>query len=143
MPDDVVQFYCQESSAINAYTEDTHICTHIYIKDEIYRLLYKSTRKKNYISFLQIFIYSSIKLKPFLSYFQALEDIHLRKKPILQLVLKYLDKCFTVIFIGEMFIKWFAFGWKKYFTDAWCWLDFLIVAVSNFFLLYDIGLYDY
>nr|QPI69427.1 voltage-gated sodium channel invertebrate type 1 variant [Hapalochlaena lunulata] len=60
----------------------------------------------------------------------ALEDINLRKKPIMGQILKYMDKCFTVIFICEMFIKWFAFGWKKYFTDAWCWLDFLIVAVS-------------
>lgn len=29
-----------------------------------------------------------------------------------------------------MFLKWVAFGFRKYFTSAWCWLDFLIVIVS-------------
>jgi len=41
-----------------------------------------------------------------------------------------MDKVFTVVFLVEMFVKWFAFGYKHYFTDAWCWLDFVIVAVS-------------
>ncbi|UYV78408.1 para [Cordylochernes scorpioides] len=39
-----------------------------------------------------------------------------------------MDKSFTVIFLLEMLIKWLAFGFKKYFTNAWCWLDFVIVA---------------
>jgi Ion transport protein len=42
-----------------------------------------------------------------------------------------MDKVFTVIFVGEMIIKMSAYGFKKYFTDAWCWLDFVIVAVST------------
>lgn len=29
-----------------------------------------------------------------------------------------------------MLIKWLALGFKVYFTNAWCWLDFVIVMVS-------------
>jgi len=50
------------------------------------------------------------------------------------MILKYMDKVFTVIFVCEMIVKMSAYGFKKYFTDAWCWLDFVIVAVS---LLFD------
>lgn len=42
-----------------------------------------------------------------------------------------MDKTFTVIFFFEMLLKWLAFGFQKYFTNAWCWLDFVIVLVSN------------
>lgn len=45
-----------------------------------------------------------------------------------------MDKVFTVIFVGEMIIKMSAYGFKKYFTDAWCWLDFVIVAVGMIFI---------
>ncbi|KAL4238010.1 hypothetical protein ACF0H5_002721 [Mactra antiquata] len=60
----------------------------------------------------------------------ALEDVYLDDRELLKAILEYMDKCFTVIFILEMFIKWLAFGFKFYFTDAWCWLDFVIVAIS-------------
>ena len=30
----------------------------------------------------------------------------------------------------EMVVKWLALGFVKYFTNAWCWLDFVIVMVS-------------
>lgn len=30
----------------------------------------------------------------------------------------------------ELILKWFAYGIKNYFTNAWNWLDFLIVVVS-------------
>ncbi|XP_052827734.1 sodium channel protein type 4 subunit alpha B isoform X3 [Octopus bimaculoides] len=86
-------------------------------------LMYRVVEHKYFETFIITMILAS-------SLALALEDINLRKKPIMGQILKYMDKCFTVIFICEMFIKWFAFGWKKYFTDAWCWLDFLIVAVS-------------
>ena len=43
--------------------------------------------------------------------------------------LGYMDKFFTVIFFFEMLLKWVAFGFAKYFTNAWCWLDFTIVMV--------------
>ncbi|GIX70912.1 hypothetical protein CEXT_614311 [Caerostris extrusa] len=40
-----------------------------------------------------------------------------------------------------MLLKWLAFGFKKYFTNAWCWLDFVIVLVSMFNLA--VGLAGY
>ncbi|XP_042204473.1 sodium channel protein para-like isoform X8 [Homarus americanus] len=60
----------------------------------------------------------------------ALEDVYLKGRPVLQDVLYYMDRIFTVIFFIEMLIKWVALGFAKYFTNAWCWLDFLIVMVS-------------
>ncbi|KAF3425644.1 hypothetical protein E2986_04253 [Frieseomelitta varia] len=60
----------------------------------------------------------------------ALEDVHLQSRPILQDILYYMDRIFTVIFFLEMLIKWLALGFKKYFTNAWCWLDFIIVMLS-------------
>ncbi|XP_074640062.1 sodium channel protein para-like [Tubulanus polymorphus] len=60
----------------------------------------------------------------------ALEDVNLPERKTLKEILEYADKCYTVIFVMEMVIKWLAFGFKKYFTDAWCWLDFIIVAIS-------------
>lgn len=61
----------------------------------------------------------------------ALEDVHLQHRPILQDILYYMDRIFTVIFFFEMLIKWLALGFQKYFTNAWCWLDFIIVMVSR------------
>jgi len=60
----------------------------------------------------------------------AFEDVNLRDKPQLQRALKYSDKIFTYVFICEMVLKWMGYGFKKYFTNAWCWLDFAIVSVS-------------
>lgn len=60
----------------------------------------------------------------------ALEDIYLVHKPVLIDILYYMDRIFTVIFFIEMLIKFVALGFVKYFTNAWCWLDFLIVMVS-------------
>jgi voltage-gated sodium channel type II alpha len=42
-----------------------------------------------------------------------------------------MDRIFTVIFTLEMAVKWLALGFVKYFTNAWCWLDFVIVMVSK------------
>ncbi|RMC04726.1 hypothetical protein DUI87_17896 [Hirundo rustica rustica] len=61
---------------------------------------------------------------------QAFEDIHIHKRERIQAILGFLDKMFTFIFVLEMLLKWVAYGFKKYFTNAWCWLDFLIVDVS-------------
>ena len=41
-----------------------------------------------------------------------------------------MDRIFTVVFFLEMCVKWLALGFVKYFTNAWCWLDFVIVMVS-------------
>uniref|UniRef100_A0A8C8ST05 Sodium channel protein n=1 Tax=Pelusios castaneus TaxID=367368 RepID=A0A8C8ST05_9SAUR len=60
----------------------------------------------------------------------AFEDIYLEKRKNIKSMLEFLDKVFTYIFILEMFLKWVAYGFRKYFTNAWCWLDFLIVGVS-------------
>lgn len=61
---------------------------------------------------------------------QALEDVHLQQRPVLQDILYYMDRIFTVIFFLEMLIKWLALGFRNYFTNAWCWLDFIIVMVK-------------
>ncbi|XP_074841617.1 sodium channel protein type 5 subunit alpha-like [Carettochelys insculpta] len=60
----------------------------------------------------------------------AFEDIHLNNRKNIKTMLEFLDKVFTYIFVFEMFLKWLAYGFTKYFTNAWCWLDFLIVGVS-------------
>ncbi|XP_042327835.1 sodium channel protein type 5 subunit alpha-like [Sceloporus undulatus] len=60
----------------------------------------------------------------------AFEDIYLEERKNIKTMLEYADKIFTYIFVLEMLLKWVAYGFKKYFTNAWCWLDFLIVAVS-------------
>nr|XP_020034054.1 sodium channel protein type 10 subunit alpha [Castor canadensis] len=60
----------------------------------------------------------------------AFEDCHLDQKPVVKSLLEYTDRVFTFIFVFEMLLKWVAYGFKKYFTNAWCWLDFLIVNVS-------------
>lgn len=65
---------------------------------------------------------------PFL---QAFEDSYLEQKPRVKSLLEYTDRVFTFIFVFEMLLKWVAYGFKKYFTNAWCWLDFLIVNVSG------------
>ncbi|XP_044531454.1 sodium channel protein type 5 subunit alpha-like [Gracilinanus agilis] len=60
----------------------------------------------------------------------AFEDIYLEERRTIKVLLEYADKMFTYIFVLEMLLKWVAYGFKKYFTNAWCWLDFLIVDVS-------------
>uniref|UniRef100_A0A8C8CM00 Sodium channel protein n=1 Tax=Oncorhynchus tshawytscha TaxID=74940 RepID=A0A8C8CM00_ONCTS len=60
----------------------------------------------------------------------AFEDIYIEKRKTIKTVLEFADKVFTHIFILEMLLKWVAYGFAKYFTNAWCWLDFLIVDVS-------------
>uniref|UniRef100_A0A8C2YH57 Sodium channel protein type 2 subunit alpha-like n=1 Tax=Coturnix japonica TaxID=93934 RepID=A0A8C2YH57_COTJA len=60
----------------------------------------------------------------------AFEDIYIEQRKTIKTMLEYADKVFTYIFILEMLLKWVAYGFNKYFTNAWCWLDFLIVDVS-------------
>ncbi|CAF97673.1 unnamed protein product, partial [Tetraodon nigroviridis] len=60
----------------------------------------------------------------------AFEDIYIEKRKVIKVVLEAADKVFSYIFVLEMFLKWIAYGFKKYFTNYWCWLDFLIVDVS-------------
>nr|XP_036870220.1 sodium channel protein type 10 subunit alpha isoform X1 [Manis javanica] len=60
----------------------------------------------------------------------AFEDYYLDQKPTVQALLEYTDRVFTFIFVLEMLLKWVAYGFTNYFTNAWCWLDFLIVNIS-------------
>ncbi|XP_029913601.1 sodium channel protein type 4 subunit alpha B-like isoform X1 [Myripristis murdjan] len=60
----------------------------------------------------------------------AFEDIYLEQRPALRAILEYTELVFTYIFVTEMLLKWVAYGLRAYFTNAWCWLDFLIVNVS-------------
>ncbi|XP_014104649.1 PREDICTED: sodium channel protein type 2 subunit alpha-like isoform X7 [Pseudopodoces humilis] len=60
----------------------------------------------------------------------AFEDIYIEKHKTVKILLDYADKIFTYVFILEMLLKWVAYGFQTYFTNAWCWLDFLIVDVS-------------
>ncbi len=61
---------------------------------------------------------------------QAVEDVDLKNRVWLQVTLSRMNDVFTVVFFIEMVIKMLALGFKTYFTNAWCWLDFVIVAVS-------------
>ncbi|XP_037610706.1 sodium channel protein type 4 subunit alpha A isoform X3 [Sebastes umbrosus] len=60
----------------------------------------------------------------------AFEDIHIERRRTIKIILEYADKVFTYVFIIEMLLKWVAYGFKTYFTNAWCWLDFFIVDIS-------------
>ncbi|XP_076025263.1 sodium channel protein type 4 subunit alpha B isoform X2 [Genypterus blacodes] len=60
----------------------------------------------------------------------AFEDIYLEQRRVIKIALEYADQVFTYVFVVEMILKWVAYGFKTYFTNAWCWLDFLIVDVS-------------
>ncbi|KAJ8788477.1 hypothetical protein J1605_005208 [Eschrichtius robustus] len=67
--------------------------------------------------------------------YQAFEDIYIEQRKTIKTMLEYADKVFTYIFILEMLLKWVAYGFQMYFTNAWCWLDFLIVDVSILHIL--------
>ncbi|MEQ2300146.1 Sodium channel protein type 4 subunit alpha B, partial [Ameca splendens] len=60
----------------------------------------------------------------------AFEDIYNEQRRVIKIILEYADQVFTYVFVVEMVLKWVAYGFKTYFTNAWCWLDFLIVDVS-------------
>uniref|UniRef100_A0A4X2LNV9 Sodium channel protein n=2 Tax=Vombatus ursinus TaxID=29139 RepID=A0A4X2LNV9_VOMUR len=62
----------------------------------------------------------------------AFEDINLPERKAIIIILEYADKIFTYLFIMEMLLKWMAYGCKVYFSNAWCWLEFLVVNVCLF-----------
>ncbi|XP_054846940.1 sodium channel protein type 5 subunit alpha-like [Eublepharis macularius] len=78
-------------------------------------------------SWFEYFIIFMILLSSFTLTF---EDIDLKNLKNVKTVLDYADKVFFYIFFLEMLLKWVAYGFKKYFTNAWCWLDFFIVCIS-------------
>ncbi|NXI47305.1 SCN5A protein, partial [Galbula dea] len=67
------------------------------------------------------------------------EDIHLQDRKKVKMILEYADRVFTYVFLMEMLLKWVAYGLHSYFTNAWCWLDFIIVCVSTFSLSCILG----
>ena len=61
-----------------------------------------------------------------------MEDKNTEDDQALKGILKSLDKVFSMVFVLEMVLKVTAYGPKKYLSDAWCWLDFIIVAVKEY-----------
>ncbi|XP_075385741.1 sodium channel protein type 7 subunit alpha isoform X1 [Tenrec ecaudatus] len=59
----------------------------------------------------------------------AFEDIYINQRKTIKILLEYADMIFTYIFILEMLLKWMAYGFKAYFSNAWYRLDFLVVIV--------------
>lgn len=59
------------------------------------------------------------------------EDVHLDERPDLKTALVWLSVIFTVVFVIEMLLKWFALGLWSYFTNSWTILDFVIVMVRS------------
>lgn len=55
----------------------------------------------------------------------------MEQRRVIKTILEYADQVFTYVFVVEMLLKWVAYGFTTYFTNAWCWLDFLIVDVSS------------
>lgn len=58
-----------------------------------------------------------------------MEDIYINQKKDLREFLNCLDRIFTVTFLMELLLKLSAYGFRRYFSEAWCWLDFIIVVV--------------
>ncbi|KFO22461.1 Sodium channel protein type 7 subunit alpha [Fukomys damarensis] len=59
----------------------------------------------------------------------AFEDIYIDQRKTIKILLEYADMIFTYIFILEMLLKWMAYGFKAYFSNAWYRLDFMVVIV--------------
>lgn len=59
------------------------------------------------------------------------EDKYLYLKPSLKFYLRWANLVFAALFTIEMVLKWIAFGLKKYYTNAWTILDFIIVVVRQ------------
>jgi len=70
------------------------------------------------------------------------EDIHLDKNKDLKMILYWTNFFFSSIFVIEMFLKWIAHGFTKYFTSFWTILDFVIVFVSCKHILAVVELYN-
>jgi hypothetical protein len=58
------------------------------------------------------------------------QDVNLKNSSYAVNVINILDYTFTLIFVIEMLLKWFGMGFRKYFTDPWTLIDFLIVIVK-------------
>ena len=65
-------------------------------------------------------------------------DVNLKVDSLASKVLSVFDYLFRLIFIVEMILKWIAYGLKRYFSDWWCILDFIIVIVGIFNIIFEI-----
>lgn len=71
---------------------------------------------------------------------KAIEDKSIHSKPFLKNLINIVDNFFTYTFALEVILKWLAYGFRKYFSDWWSWLDFTIVLVfSLIYYLYQIN----
>uniref|UniRef100_A0A3P9P9S2 Sodium channel protein n=1 Tax=Poecilia reticulata TaxID=8081 RepID=A0A3P9P9S2_POERE len=60
----------------------------------------------------------------------AFEDIYIDQRRDIKIILDYADQVFNFVFVVEVILKLVAYGCKTFFSNAWCWLDFLIADVS-------------
>uniref|UniRef100_A0AAV2L4E6 Ion transport domain-containing protein n=1 Tax=Knipowitschia caucasica TaxID=637954 RepID=A0AAV2L4E6_KNICA len=54
------------------------------------------------------------------------EDTNLPALPKLKKFLGHLDQVITYLFVLEVLFKWIGLGFKKYFSNGFCWLDFIV-----------------
>ncbi|KAH3837491.1 hypothetical protein DPMN_110882 [Dreissena polymorpha] len=112
-------------------------CCWTHTDGEIYRKWFRVRVMMNMIvghKVFEGFILLSIAIS---SITLAFEDVDLYKNQTTQDALFWLNIIFTVIFALEMLMKWVAFGFRKYFSSFWCWLDFGIVVISFASLIAD------
>jgi len=114
--------------------EELQVCqlAYIWVKDEVHICVNYVLNDEEAFLFLDFHVLSLSLTLQFIciSWFQAFEDIHINERRTIKAILSFLDRLFTFVFFLEMILKWVAYGFNKYFTNAWCWLDFLIVGVS-------------
>ena len=101
----------------------TSTCTMISISLPLHTCNYRLIENKYFETVVLALILLS-------SAVMTLEDIWFETRPLLMDTLYYLDRILTVVFFLETDLKLFAMGCVMYFGNAWCWLDFVIVAVS-------------
>ncbi|XP_041464488.1 sodium channel protein 1 brain-like isoform X3 [Lytechinus variegatus] len=94
-------------------------------------IMFTVCEHKVFETFIIIVIFGS-------SFTLIFEDIYLDQHPRRQEILKVLNYVFFGIFVVEMLIKWSGYGFVKYFTSFWCWLDFAIVLVGLLSILGDV-----
>jgi hypothetical protein len=59
-----------------------------------------------------------------------MEDITFESNQALVYMMFYIDAILTSMILIEACIKLFSMGFVAYFSNAWCWLDFIVVGMS-------------
>eukprot|EP00064_Thunnus_orientalis_P023179 superscaffoldBa00008516_g23410 len=65
---------------------------------------------------------------------EVYNNILLENHQVMKVVLNYAELVFACVFVVEMILKMVAFGFKRYFTNKWCWVEFAVVIVSLIFV---------